>query len=262
MLRVQCRKRAVVSALGALLLAILAPAPAAAQSAIAFEYEGSVEALVEIVSVEGGMALATVMLAPGAAPTEVPVPSGDYRLHIGSVRDFAFSTTELVSVPADGPVTVTVANPPESGAAAVEERRDEFYRASAIEASLAFQRRSRGRTRWIALGAGVLSGVGASLAFLQGQSAYADYQSAATTAAAAEARSEVELSSGLAVGLGAGAATGLLVGLIAQLVMPDIGEARTARRDAQEALADAEREYGAERARALADSALDREFGE
>lgn len=231
-------------------------------SEIHFSYEGQSESLIEIVPAGSGIPSATIMLGPDASDVRIPVDAGVYRLNIGSVEDLTFSGTREVRVGASEPVTVSIDEPELSGAATVEEHRDTYFRASAVEASMAFQRRSRGRVRWIALGAGLISGAGATYAYLEGQDAYSEYSNAATTSAAADARSRMELSTNMAIGLGAGAVTGFLVGVIAQLLMPDISDARANRREAEAALAEAEQNQNADSARAAAEEAIERELGE
>ncbi len=229
---------------------------------VEFLYDGQVDAFVEVYPEASGIVSATIMLGPGSPSAEVPLPPGNYRIDIGSVRDFDVARTDQISIGPEPGQTISVPNPGQSARAVVEVLRDEYYRASAQEASLMFLRRSRGRTRWAFLGAGVVAGAASGFMYLEGQSAYQDYSNATTTSAAQQARTRVEYSSNMVIGLGAGAAAGLLIALISQIRMPSTREAAATRRDAERSLADAEREYDALSARSSARSAIEREFGE
>jgi hypothetical protein len=227
----------------ALFVALGLSTTAWADTMVVFEYPFDHSVLVTAESTQGKTA-AGVMIGAGAQTTEVPLAPGSYTLRISRIEDFSIADVQRIQVEETETQRIELAQVRLSAPYQLEDTRNQFIRAAAVESTLAFRRQRTGRLRWISLGTGLVAGAGAAGAYWYGQGLYKDYQNATTTSEASNLRGDVELMAGLAIGLGAGAGVGLITGLIAQIVMPSIDEARDQRRERQRSLEAAEAERG------------------
>lgn len=210
-----------------------------ASERVTFTYEHPESVVVSVAAVGTPEPVIRFMVGAESERVTIPLEPGDYSLLIARVDDYGPATVQLISV-AEGAAPVSIRRPPYSRTYQTETARSEFIAAAAVESTLSVQRITRGRTRWAALGVGVLAGAGAGTTYVLGQDAYQRYNDATTTAAASQARGEVTTMATLTTGLAIGAGVGLITGLIAQLSLPDITPARDRRVAARAALRELE----------------------